>query len=380
MVKGNKRNNSRRSGESLKKGFKSHDGASSRSYLRVMRGMVFSYDLGRGRVDKNSDPTITIGDKDYPDHTQYGKRDWLVVSNNTGNGFSPTCNIVPITSADDKSYIPTHVNYVFQGVKLTILCEQVQTVNTVELSQYRCVLGPEIMDKVDEALRCQFDIPVKYKYMEDAGSALDKISDIIEGIIKSKVEENIPIKKVEQVDIEDAVLRMAEQLEVLYSGKTSSTEVRKVEKEVDDVVRDPEVVESVESIASVDEVKIDDTATEEPETHHEVKHKEVERLSQIDKFYKKYPGCKKEDSVNSGTESQSSESEDVHTEVAVKGTKSKEKKARSEKWTVESCKEFLNDFDVLPVAEVAKKWGYDTITKAHQMKYYVKNKLAKLEG
>ena len=66
-------------------------------YQRVKRGMVFWYNIDES-VNKKSNPTIEVNGKTYTDHIQYGKRMYLVVSNDDNNVASPLCNIVPMSS------------------------------------------------------------------------------------------------------------------------------------------------------------------------------------------------------------------------------------------------------------------------------------------
>lgn len=122
---------------------------------RVKRGMVFWYNLD-DRVDKNSNPTVLVDGKEYPDHRQYGMRHWLVVSNNGGNTSSPTCNAVPITGATSKTNIPSHATVTFRGRKFEVICEQTTTVNIVSLKDYAYTLSEYDMRNVDRALAVQY--------------------------------------------------------------------------------------------------------------------------------------------------------------------------------------------------------------------------------
>lgn len=68
---------------------------------------------------------------------QCGYRPVLIIQNNTGNRYSPTVEIVPITSKkENKWYIPTHVR-IGQNKHLesdsVILCEQIQTIDKTQL-------------------------------------------------------------------------------------------------------------------------------------------------------------------------------------------------------------------------------------------------------
>lgn len=124
---------------------------------KVKRGMVFWYNLDE-RIDKNTPPMITVHNKEYPDHRQYGMRHWLVISNNIGNFTSPTCNVIPITGSLGKANIPTHVPVTFRGRRFEALCEQTMTINTISLQDYAYTLSETDIRNVEKALLVQFDL------------------------------------------------------------------------------------------------------------------------------------------------------------------------------------------------------------------------------
>jgi mRNA-degrading endonuclease toxin of MazEF toxin-antitoxin module len=359
--------------------------ACGRKYLRVMRGMVFEYDADPD-VDKFS-PKVTVGDKTYRDHVQYGKRDWLVVSNNINNGMSKTCNIVPITSSDTKADIPTHVCFKYQGMDLTVLCEQPKTVNICELVKYRYFLQEELMEQVDDALRIQFDIPVKYKYSDGIDNALGSIEDIIENIIREKVEQFRPAKKADEIDIEDAILRIGTGLEELLGGpvignpkeESKAVEIAESETETSEDNTDKESAPPVQEVQST----IQDSNKDKSPVL-KVQKPVREHKSQVDKFYAKYPELKKTDTAS--TDTPNADVEVVKEESAPKKEtkpKSKPKKAPNSNrivWNTQTCEELLKDVEELPPTQVCDKWGFDGVKRLYQMKYYAANKLRKLKG
>ena len=339
-----------------------HKKKMGKNYQRVKRGMVFWFDIDES-VNKHSQPKVTVDGKQYSDNRQYGYRDWLVVSNDTNNSESPTCNIVPLTSSDSKSNIPTHVKFNCKGNVLTILCEQMMTINSIQLQKYDFTVDDEIMEKVEDALRVQYSIRDKKRYTSGAEESLSKIEEIIENIIRSKVEQLKP-KQADTVEIEDAVLRIGESLEALFGKEeTSSTPVSDVGKEemaASEIKDEPRKVEKEERAAESEGTALNkDTCTpKKPVTT--VKRNQ----SQVDKFYSKYPN------LNPNKDKKEAVTPDVK---KTPGDSSSKKKRKV--WTEESMREFLKDVDVMPPTEVAAKWEMDSVQKMYQMKYYVKNKL-----
>lgn len=87
---------------------------------------------------------------------QGGTRPVLIISNNTGNRYSPTVIIAPITSrTHTKAKLPTHTK-VKDFDKLDkdsiILLEQIRTIDKQRLKQYMGMLPDNVMARVDKAL------------------------------------------------------------------------------------------------------------------------------------------------------------------------------------------------------------------------------------
>lgn len=74
----------------------------------------------------------------------------IIVSNDKGNEFSNTVEIVYLTSADKKP-LPTHVD-VMCRVPSTALCEQIHSVSKERLMNYTRTLTKEEMQAIDRAL------------------------------------------------------------------------------------------------------------------------------------------------------------------------------------------------------------------------------------
>lgn len=91
-------------------------------------------------------------------HVQGGKRPWIIVQNNTGNQFSPTSIVVPLTTKFKRMEMPTHVAVTWGGKLFPSMveCEQVRVIDVTDDWKYICTLPPEIMAHVDEALRNAF--------------------------------------------------------------------------------------------------------------------------------------------------------------------------------------------------------------------------------
>lgn len=84
----------------------------------------------------------------------------LVVQNNVGNKYSPTVVVLPISSAK-KTKMLTHIRIC--GAKMlsensVILAEQIRTIDRKRLKDYVGLLGLEIMEKVDIAIKISIGV------------------------------------------------------------------------------------------------------------------------------------------------------------------------------------------------------------------------------
>lgn len=87
---------------------------------------------------------------------QGGTRPVLIISNDTGNRYSPTVIVAAITSrVQTKAKLPTHteVNN-FEGLdkNSVVLLEQIRTIDKQRLKQYMGMMPDNIMARVNKAL------------------------------------------------------------------------------------------------------------------------------------------------------------------------------------------------------------------------------------
>lgn len=102
--------------------------------------------------------------KDIDGNLQTKNRPHLIVGNNIGNRNSPVLIVIPFTT-EIKKEMPTHVKLDINGISNTLLCEQIKTVNNIELTNYIFTLDEESMDKVEDAILISLgmkDVPNKF--------------------------------------------------------------------------------------------------------------------------------------------------------------------------------------------------------------------------
>ena len=83
---------------------------------------------------------------------QNAGRPVIIISNNTGNRFSPVVTVIPLTTADKKE-LPTHVKVLMEDSKIsTALCEQLRTISTELLEDYIGTLDDTKLTEIEGAI------------------------------------------------------------------------------------------------------------------------------------------------------------------------------------------------------------------------------------
>lgn len=306
-----------------------------KSYSRVQRGQVYWFDPLESYG--GYDTYLAFNGKEYPSSVQRNKRPWMVVSNDIGNSTSPTCNIIPITTSETKSDIPTHVTYIFEGKTQTVLCEQIRTVDCLALKEYSHTVSDEILEKVEKALTIQFNIRPTVTYADfTLDSTIRHLEVVIANIISNKVElvkqelqkQQTPVGVIPKSQIEDAAINLSQMIEDL-----------------------------VGTIKVEDAKPIKEDTPKSTVSSHVIKPKITPTMSQVDKFNARY----------------NKENPEPKSKKSVDTTKS----APRNKWTIESRQQYLNDCDKLSPQEVMKKYGFTKIQSVFQTKYLHRNALIK---
>lgn len=92
---------------------------------------------------------------------QSGTRPVLIVSNNIGNKFSQTLQVVPCTSSEKLNNQPTHYSIFIEKKKNTFLCEQLKCIMKTDLLDYVTTLDDFEMKKIEECLQVSLGIKME---------------------------------------------------------------------------------------------------------------------------------------------------------------------------------------------------------------------------
>ncbi|MBQ8605022.1 MAG: type II toxin-antitoxin system PemK/MazF family toxin [Oscillospiraceae bacterium] len=113
--------------------------------MEIKRGEVFYADL-----------SPVVGSE------QGGTRPVLIVQNDIGNRHSPTVIAAAITSRQDKTAMPTHINIRGDSCGLAkdsvVLLEQIRTIDKQRLKEKTGRLDNSDLEKVNQALNISFGL------------------------------------------------------------------------------------------------------------------------------------------------------------------------------------------------------------------------------
>lgn len=282
--------------------------------IRIKKGMVFWCDFNED-IDKYNVPDLE-NDRGYSvkDRVLYGRRPWLVVSDNDNNKTDTLCTVVPFSRSGDPT-LPYHIPVKGYGADSVICVEQVKTVNSRMLTEYYFSVNEHIMGKVENTLIKYLGLPVQNLWQGiGIKDALDRVEALIGGIIDREKEK----RSFSEDDVEYLVRGVLNKLQELDNVKdTQHMDIDLSNKRVQD-------------------------------------------------FYQKYPQVYQKD-LSNGTISGSSE-EPVKVVV---------RDGKKINWTSDKCREFLNDCDTMGFDELSVKWNLKTKKAFWQRKNYVKKFLSR---
>lgn len=168
---------------------------------------------------------INRGDIFYVDYLptvgseQRGGRPAIVVSNNKNNENSDTIEVVYLTT-QSKADLPTHVIVRGTGTKSTALCEQVHTISTDRLGDFKGECSSDEMQMIDCALAISLGIEQKKEESKPKSAPLAPVTQPKASALVDKVE--VPFGgKLHTLNVFDIAALMAK-LEVYESIRLSA--------------------------------------------------------------------------------------------------------------------------------------------------------------
>lgn len=275
------------------------------------RGQVFYYNPLWSVFGKNKEPKGIQNNGSI----EFKTRPYLVISTDKGNFSSTLCNLLPITTRSGIN-IPSQVKFTYDNRSQVILTEQPITANIKDLGEYLYTVSDEVMAQLRKGLYIQLDITPR-----TADVVLDNLAERLDNIVNRVLENSR--KKVDTVSVEaveELAIKLASGVEELLPKAEPVLEVKKPETDI----------------------------------------KQVEHMSQIDKFNKKY-----------GYTSAPKQPEKKPEQTVKKG-------GRKAAWDLETQKQFLVDVAQMTPEEVMNKYGLKDKKTVYSHKYLIKNRLEKM--
>lgn len=96
---------------------------------------------------------------------QGGTRPAVIIQNDVGNYYSPTLIVVPLTTSQKNSGLPTHVHFLFNGIQNIALCEQIRTIDKKriihrmgETQVFLGTISTTVMDEIDRSIKVSISL------------------------------------------------------------------------------------------------------------------------------------------------------------------------------------------------------------------------------
>lgn len=123
--------------------------------MEIKRGDIFYANLGRA----------------YNTSEQKGVRPVVVIQNNSGNRYSSTVIVSPLTSKLKKTNLPVHIYILKDNINhlkynSVLLLEQIITIDKVKLTEKIGTLDRKILSKVNKALKISLNLEEDKKWKE----------------------------------------------------------------------------------------------------------------------------------------------------------------------------------------------------------------------
>ena len=339
---------------------------------RIKRGMVFWYSAN-ANIDKNTSPMIEVDGKKYQDSIEYGNRPWLVISTDEINRRNRMCTVVPLSSSisNHQDTSPNKVHVYFMGRETTILCEQIRTINTIELREYISTISDEVLEMVDEGVMYALGIKAKREFNSvNLNDALSKIDSVIESVVQSRIQKELEsISKGKQEVVDEMILKISDGFENLYKsameGVRDDLQKRSSSKPVKNKIKEDKTVRDSGN-PGVDKA----IAENRPFTSYSTR---------VEKFYERYPSLNESGSKKAPEKKEIPRKTNMFHNVNFLPTYTcvdvPKKEGKIRKWTDELLAQFAYDFKYLPYSEIMVKWDIDTEKKVIDVARKVERKI-----
>lgn len=302
---------------------------------------------------------------------QEGERPVLIFSNNYGNASSSFVNVIPLTS-EHKPSMPINVIIKnLSGYTQVALCNQLYPCDKDELRDYQYTVSDLTMSRIEKGVMIANGLD-KYIKNVDISYSFDQLKSVIEGIVESRVSEILKDRKRNESAVTpDVINSMVDRL--VEESNCQPNEDAHIDKRINEEIsrRNKELNRelSAEEIASFGENDKSSNSIGSSIMKDALKHIKIDSREPKPKS-----NCKPSQYITSHPPI--TRTQKVH-EMHRKEESDLKKKQKKNKWTLDVCKQFCEDKDILSASEMVIKYNLKDIKQVCQYYYYCKGKLNK---
>ena len=253
------------------------------------------------------------------------------------------------TSDKDIQQLENRVYFNYGSELAEVLCEHIYTVNTSELTRYDSFLNECVMSEIDKKIAMNLSIPYERVFRDRA--SLKDIENIILAIVQKRVDEvrkeQVTAAKASGVDIDDAVLRIGDELSNLFDVKLE------------------ELKNQISSEPDRNTVRIDEKNYSKPELpHYKPSSKEFPEL------LSGTPGNKREE-FTKGASKRKGYGRDLDTQYQRKSVPNIERARKHDRqtpWTEPEIIEFMHDWEEYDWDTMLRKYNCTERKQLHQLR------------
>lgn len=275
---------------------------------------------------------------------QEGSRPVLIISSDDGNATSPLVTTIPITSENKPDILINVRIYNESGERNTVLCNQICPTNKEDLISYQYTVSHKDMIRIDKGIMLSLGLN-DYIGNWDMVRSFDRLTDTLKVIVKDRVDEMLN-KKHDQLSVGD------------------------INKYVDKLLSERDDSSNTETDLAAEEDHEEGTIYVPP---HKYKYSKISLLDNYADTNRSV-GCNIMKDALKGIVLTDTSSDMVPKKEVNTSKDNSDKSCSTRKWTIELCRQFINDRGKLSMNDMMSKYNMDK-SMIFRYTYYCKKKL-----
>lgn len=299
---------------------------------------------------------------------QEGERPVLIFSNDYGNASSSFVNVIPLT-LERKPSMPINVIIKnLSGYNQVALCNQLYPCDKNELRDYQYTVSDLTMSRIEKGVMIANGLD-KYIKNVDIAYSFDQLKSVIEGIVESRVNKIMKDRKRNESAVTpDVINSMVDRL--VEESNCQPNEDAHIDKRINEEIsrRDKELNRELSAERLLHMKKMVDQTIGSSIMKDALKNIKIDnRKSKPKSNYKPSQYITSHPPVTMARKVHEMDKEESNLK----------KKNKKNKWTLDVCRQFCEDKDILSASEMVIKYNLKDIKQVCQYYYYCKGKLNK---